>query len=86
MTQIGHITYQRIRLGERNVLEPAPLLDLNSIKSYRQKTHSTSYDFERPEGEVMGSNIYMDHRDWLDMRQSSDKYYDLQGTFEIKGI
>ena len=64
-----------------------PLLDLYSVKSYRQKkTHLTSYDLEWPEGEVMGSNLYMGHREWPDMRQSWDIQYDLPPTFEIKCI
>ena len=70
MTLIGHVAYHSMRLGERSTLEATPLLYLNSIKSYRQKTHLTSYDLELPEGEVMGSNLYMGHREWPDTRQS----------------
>ena len=68
VTLTGHVAYQTMRIGERNTLKPLPLLYLNSIKSYRQKTHLTSCDLELPEGEVMGSDQYMGHREWSDTR------------------
>ena len=37
VTQIGHVACHSMRLGKRNSLGPTPLLDLYSIKSYRQK-------------------------------------------------
>ena len=59
MTLIGHVACKSMRLGERNTLKPTPMLFLNFNKSYRQKTHLTSYfDVELLEGEVMGSNFY----------------------------
>ena len=63
VTLIGHVANQSMRLGEGNPLGPTPLLYLYSIKSHRPKTHLTSCDLELPEGEVMGSKLYMGHRE-----------------------
>ena len=54
-----------MRLGERNTSKQTPYLYLNSVKSCRRKTHLTSYDLELPEGEVMGSNVYLGHLEGL---------------------
>ena len=63
VTLIGHVAYQSMRLGEKKPLGPTSLIYLYSIKCYRQKTHLTSYDLELPEGEVVGSKLYMGHRE-----------------------
>ena len=49
MTQVRHVAYQLICLGEETI---EPSLYLYSIKSYRQKPYLTSYDLERPEEEA----------------------------------
>ena len=48
MTQIGHAEYQSMRFGDRNTMEPTPLLYLYSIKSSGQKTHLASMNSNDP--------------------------------------
>ena len=86
VTQVGHVACHSMRLGKRNSLGPTHCSISILSKVIGKKTHLTSYDLERPEGEVMGSNLYMGHREWPDMRQSWDFQYDLPPTFEIKCI
>ena len=56
MTKVGHVAYQSTLLDERKTLGPCSLLSALSLfyENKRQIAHLTSYDLERPQGEVIG--------------------------------
>ena len=40
VTQVGHVAYHPMRLGERNAVRPTARLYFSSIKSYWKKNYS----------------------------------------------
>ena len=82
----GRLCISVMRLGERNTLVSIALLYLYSIKSYRQKTHLTSYDVEWLKGELTGSNLLVGHWKWPGVRQYWDNQHDLSRAFGVRSI